>query len=139
MDDATAQVAQLAELTAAHARFPLTLLLLPSLNVCAEATSRNEAGRDATRLAIAIERFYLKHGRLPLQLDELVPGFLDSLPVDPFDGASLRYRVDAEEYLVYSIGADGRDDGGNSSPTGAPPDLVVRVRRKDVQPATTEQ
>lgn len=138
MDDATAHVATLREQTAASVRFPLTLLLLPSLNACVEAASRNEADRDATRVAIAIERFYLKHGRLPQQLDELVPGFLDSLPVDPFDGAPLRYRVDPGEYLVYSVGANERDDGGVSSNLpAAPSDLVVRVRRKDVQPAQT--
>lgn len=137
MDDATKQVARLSEMTAARVRFPLTLLLLPSLKACADAVSRNEADRDATRVAIASERFYLKHGRLPNKLAELVPGFLVSLPDDPFDGASLRYRLDVQEYVVYSVGVNGRDDGGVSDPTGGnSADLVVRMRRKDLAAQT---
>lgn len=48
----------------------------------------------------------------------------------------VHYRVDAEEYLVYSVGVNGRDDGGVADPNcGNSADLVVRVRRKDVAAA----
>lgn len=131
VEDAEQQLTLLAGQTGAAIRFPLTRLLLPSLQAFTEATSRNEAQRDATRVAIAIERFYLRYGQLPTSLDDLVPTFLESLLEDPFDGAPLRFRLDAEHYLVYSVGTNGADDGGTSEPANQPPDIVVRVRRKD--------
>lgn len=84
---------------------------------------------------MAIERFRLREGRLPKMLDELVPDFLASVPSDPFGGGPLRYRADETEYLVYSVGPDGVDDGGRSqAPPSQTADLVVRVRRKNIDP-----
>jgi hypothetical protein len=66
--------------------------------------------------AIAVERFRLAHGRLPENLNELVPQFLSTVPDDPFDGQPLRYHRLAKGYVVYSVGADGHDDGGREKP-----------------------
>jgi len=66
--------------------------------------------------AIAVERFRLAHGRLPENLNELVPQFLSAVPIDPFDGASLRYHCLAKGYVIYSVGSDGHDDGGREKP-----------------------
>lgn len=52
-------------------------------------------------------------GRLPHALDDLVPGYLQSLPGDPFTGSPLRFRVSDDQYVVYSVGENRRDDGGN--------------------------
>ncbi|WP_146584072.1 hypothetical protein [Posidoniimonas polymericola] len=43
-----------------------------------------------------------------------MPEILDAVPTDPFadDSAALRYRRTDEGYQVYSIWADGVDDGG---------------------------
>jgi hypothetical protein len=59
-----------------------------------------------------VERFRIKHGRLPTSLDELVPEFLNAVPDDPFDGRPLRFISDERGCTVYSIGVDGIDDGG---------------------------
>jgi hypothetical protein len=66
--------------------------------------------------AVAIERFRLVHGQLPKNLNELVPQFLPAVPADPFDGQPLRYHRLAKGYVVYSVGADGHDDGGREKP-----------------------
>lgn len=113
-------------------RYPLTALLVPSLGAFAQALTRREAERDATRVALAIERFRRSQGRVPQNLDELVPEFLPALLLDPFDGAPLRYRATATEYVVYSIGPNGGDDGGSSEPPDRPADLVVRVPLKNL-------
>ena len=44
-------------------------------------------------------------------LDALVPGYLKEVPIDPFSGTSLRFIN--ERGVIYSIGTDLRDDGGN--------------------------
>jgi hypothetical protein len=76
-----------------------------------------EAARNLAITAIAIRRYELAHRRLPPTLNELVPRFLVKLPIDPFDGESLRYRAASEsEFVLYSIGANGVDDGGSPIP-----------------------
>ncbi|HVX13753.1 MAG TPA: hypothetical protein VHC22_21405 [Pirellulales bacterium] len=128
-EQAEAQLKELAGARGAAFRYPITLSLLPAFSACVVMTNRSEADRDATRVAIAIERFRRDENRLPSTLDELVSKkYLESLPNDPFDGQNLRYRIDADEYLVYSAGSNGVDDGGSSDPPNQPADLVVRVR-----------
>ena len=42
-----------------------------------------------------------------------MPEYLDTVPEDPFDGKPLRYKRLPKGYVVYSIGWDGKDDGGD--------------------------
>jgi hypothetical protein len=58
------------------------------------------------RAALAVERCRLATARLP---DKLT----DSAPLDPFTGQPLRYKKLAKGYVVYSVGEDGNDDGGD--------------------------
>ena len=72
-----------------------------------------------TRLAssaIAVERFRLANGQLPESLKALTPRFLSTVPIDPFDGANLRYRRLPAGYLIYSVDRDRHDDGGQERP-----------------------
>jgi hypothetical protein len=76
---------------------------------------------DAARLRCAIvmlaaERYRLEHGKWPETIAELVPQFLDSVPLDPFDGQPLRWRRREGGMVVYSIGNDLADDGGQVHP-----------------------
>jgi hypothetical protein len=98
----------------------------------------NTAVNRAADAAIAVERFRRRHGRLPKRLDELVPDLLPAVPKDPFTGDPLHYAAGGGFYLVYSVGPDGKDNGGTGDdttpptfPIGAPdrtgPDLVFRV------------
>lgn len=52
-------------------------------------------------------------GRAPERLDQLVPKYLQRVPTDPFSGQSLIYRARHTNWLLYSIGPDRVDDGGN--------------------------
>ncbi|HTB83401.1 MAG TPA: hypothetical protein VK742_07100 [Candidatus Sulfotelmatobacter sp.] len=73
-----------------------------------------EAARRVVIAAIALKRFQLKHGAWPQTLNELAPEFIVSVPVDPFDGKPLRYHPNPDgTYLLYSVGEDGVDDGGD--------------------------
>jgi hypothetical protein len=62
--------------------------------------------------ALAAERYRLKRGKWPASLYDLLPEFLPAVPLDPFDGALLRYRLVEHGVVVYSGGPDGKDDGG---------------------------
>ncbi|MBI2432975.1 MAG: hypothetical protein HYV26_08895, partial [Candidatus Hydrogenedentes bacterium] len=63
-------------------------------------------------LAIAIEESRLEHHSLPATLEELVPKFLDNVPIDPFSAGPMEYRPKNRGYVLYSWGPDREDDGG---------------------------
>jgi hypothetical protein len=67
----------------------------------------------AARVAVAIERYRRAHaGQVPADLSQVPASLLEALPVDPFSGAPIRFRALASGYVVYSVGPDGKDDGG---------------------------
>ena len=67
--------------------------------------------------AVALERYHLVHREYPMTLQDLVPGYLSSVPCDILDGQPVRYsRTQDGDFLLYTIGLDGRDHGGISSP-----------------------
>ena len=77
---------------------------------------RVEAAKQMTITAIALKRYQLKHGNYPPDLSTLVPEFIPAVSHDPIDGQPLRYRRNADgTFLLYSIGENGVDDGGNPS------------------------
>ncbi len=85
---------------------------------------------------IGVERYRIRHsGALPASAQQLVPGCLSSLPLDPFDGKPIRFKPLARGYTVYSVGPNGTDDGGlRPSPkngTGTGDDVVYTVQRED--------
>jgi hypothetical protein len=77
---------------------------------------RVEVAKQVTVTAIALKRYQLKHGNCPPDLNSLVPEFITTVPLDPVDGKPLRYRPNADgTFLLYSVGENGMDDGGNPS------------------------
>jgi hypothetical protein len=76
---------------------------------------RIETERSMTLCAIAIKRHSLRHGRPPASLEALVPDYLPAVPIDFMDGKPLKYRLNADgSYTLYSVGEDGKDDGGDA-------------------------
>jgi hypothetical protein len=93
-------------------------LLSQSVAVMRTFTGRIMTAEVAKRVvttAIALKRYQLKNGNYPPSLDALVPEFLTAVPLDPAaDGIPLRYRLNGDgTYLLYSVGLNGKDDGGN--------------------------
>jgi len=73
-----------------------------------------ETQRELAVVAIAIKRYQLRHGSAPSALGLLAPDFLAEVPLDRMDGKPLRYRLEPTGgFLLYSVGSDGADDGGN--------------------------
>jgi hypothetical protein len=67
-----------------------------------------------SRAAVAIERYRRDHDdEIPSDLNELSPRYLAKVPIDPFSGAALGYKRDRSAYIIYSVGPDQKDDGGD--------------------------
>jgi hypothetical protein len=75
-----------------------------------------EVVRNVASTAIAIKRYQLRYGTSPPDLKALVPEFLAEVPRDPIDGRALRYqKLTDSTFLLYSIGSDNVDNGGDAT------------------------
>jgi hypothetical protein len=85
-------------------------MLLPAMQSPRVKAVRANLEFEATRVVCAVKSYQLTHGAPPEHLADLVPSFLASLPIDPFDGKSLRYRHDGTNWVIWSVGSDLKDD-----------------------------
>ncbi len=82
-------------------------ILVPQFDRFVQAYARAEAQRDALRSAAAVLAWRAEHGALPAALDAC----MKPVPVDPFDGKPMRYRVEGSGFVVYSVGETGKYAG----------------------------
>jgi hypothetical protein len=57
-------------------------------------------------------------GRYPAALEDLVPAFLDEMPVDPLTGASPAYRLDGDGFVLASERVDFEAEATRNEPWG---------------------
>jgi hypothetical protein len=74
---------------------------------------RENASLRATRTVLALRAFQMTNGRNPQSLEELLPDFLEAIPLDDYDGKPLRYSPSLK--VVHSVGDNLTDDGGVQS------------------------
>ncbi len=101
----------------ARARHWLSLMMLSAVDLYSRRAAVVDCHCEMAVTAIALKRYQLKHGQWPAKLSALVPEFLASEPRDWMDGQPLRYRLNPDgTFLLYSVGADGKDDDGDPRP-----------------------
>lgn len=96
----------------------------------ADACTRTRAELRCAIAALAAERYRLAHHDWPDSLEKLVPTFLPQLPIDPYDRKPLRYQRVEDGVAIYSVGPDGKDDGGKldrKNRTAPGTDMVFRL------------
>jgi hypothetical protein len=120
-------------------RYP-SVMSIDSLSRVMSRAMRSETERSLVVAAVALNRYKLRHGRTAQSLSELVPEFVQDVPVDYMDGQPLRFRVQpGGGFLLYSVGENGQDDGGDASLLPGKTGSRVPWYRKDViwpEPAT---
>jgi hypothetical protein len=82
-------------------------ILLDTYRKCNDAL----ASSAATAL-VAIKAYADVASSTPNTLEDLVPDFLSTLPLDPYSGKLLNYSK--EKGYIYSVGIDKKDDGGSA-------------------------
>jgi hypothetical protein len=83
-----------------------------SLSQRAEGEDEVKMTFEIETLAVALACFHAEHGRWPAELKELCPSLLKAIPPDRFSEKPLVYRPSEKGYLLYSVGRNLRDDGG---------------------------
>jgi len=63
-------------------------------------------------VALACERYRLATGAWPMALTDLQPDYLKEIPLDPYTGQALLFRQLPDGVVVYSVGINNVDDGG---------------------------
>ncbi len=101
-------------------------------------TNRRHAVTNALlRTELASRLFALEKGRVATSLEELVQEYLAEMPFDAYSGRPLRWKVETDRLMIYSVGRDGIDDGGrfgdwstySASKTGYDYDLDTWTRK----------
>jgi hypothetical protein len=91
----------------------IAALFLPALGKIPVKAAIAQTAADQVVVACALERHRLANGNYPETLAALVPKFASQLPNDVLTGnAPLYARSSDERFQLYSIGWNGKDDGG---------------------------
>ncbi|HEX5270127.1 MAG TPA: hypothetical protein VFW33_06570, partial [Gemmataceae bacterium] len=108
------QVEPLKKEQATLAKEPLLVReIMPAVEKVSEAERRTRGLLRCAAAGLAAERYRQKHGRWPETLDDLKGEFLDAVPRDPYDNRPLRYRRDDDGAVIWCLGKDRTDDGGD--------------------------
>jgi competence protein ComGC len=96
-------------------RYFLIHLLMPAIDRVSEIAYRGKASHQATITVLALRRWRLEKNEYPADLDELVAGgYMKELPADPFSDKPLVYKKTGDDFTLYSVGFNFKDDGGES-------------------------
>jgi hypothetical protein len=89
-------------------------LMMPAFDRAVDRHYAAIAEGRITAVMLAIRLYAIDHdGNRPKTLQDLVPAYLPNVPPDPFArNDTLKYRA-AKDPLVYSVGTNVVDDGGN--------------------------
>jgi len=87
----------------------------PAIPQALEAFRRDRTRMGAVRCLVALRRWQIEHGPVPPAdlLTACKAAGLQSVPIDAYSakGDSLRFTIQGQEPVVYSVGKDGADDG----------------------------
>lgn len=104
----------------------LVALLMPAVMQAQTATDRGEAQNNLVRIAFGVEAYKRDNGEFPQKLEDLAPKYISKVPQDIFAAGPFKYEAAKGEYKVYSVGRNGKDDGGIPIGNNLSDDLVVQ-------------
>ena len=115
---------------------PLAKIIVPALSQALEVSLRTSAAAATTRAGLALLAHRQEHGAFPATPGELTYAASETAPKDPFTGDGLHYEARGNGFIVYSVGTDAQDNGGDATKdeNGCPRDIVWEY----VPPGATE-
>jgi hypothetical protein len=76
---------------------------------------RTRVASDMRDVAWALAEYRNDHGEYPQALKELSPKYMPEIPKDLFCDGDYHFQRRGKGYLLYSVGPNGKDDGGRSA------------------------
>ena len=95
--------------------FKLSALLLADFQSVFLKEATLEAMMLTTKAGLACKIYKNETGHYPENLDALVPELMGTVPIDPFTGKPLIYRLQDGGALIYSVGSNEKDDEGRGT------------------------
>jgi hypothetical protein len=74
---------------------------------------RTQALMRCAALALAAEQFRMEKGAWPSRLENLAPMYIKEVPQDPYSQVTIRMVRKHDRLVIYSVGVDGKDNGGD--------------------------
>jgi hypothetical protein len=103
----------------------LAAIAIPNFVKAPQTAAHNQTLANEAQIACALERYRLVHGEYPETLDVLVPQFIETIPHDIIGGQPLHYRrTDDGKFLLYSVGWNETDDGGQDISAKTPNGVI---------------
>ncbi len=94
-------------------RYFLIHAFAPALERASDVVYRSKASHEATITILALMRYWLENKEYPSSLNELIAkDYLKELPMDPFSDKELIYKRANGDFILYSLGYNFIDDGG---------------------------
>jgi hypothetical protein len=103
--------------------------MFPAITSILQSDARARTQHELLRVGVALAHFKAENGDFPEKLELLAPQYLKAAPCDQFAGTPLVYRKRLNGYLLYSIGANQKDEEGRSYDASGD-DLVIEVPRQ---------
>ena len=108
--------------------------LMPNTTKASDGFYRNQQQQRNVSLMFAVLQYHVQHSRNPKTLEDLVPNDIASIPRDAFSTASVIYQLDEYRFSLYSVGANGIDDGfPMDNKNGVSDDFGCRITRKVIK------
>jgi membrane protease YdiL (CAAX protease family) len=97
-------------------RLGQVILIMFSPSIALEGSVEDRAAMtfELTKLAFALAAYRADLGSYPMKLADLASKYVREVPKDLFSDTELHYRQEGGGYLLYSVGVNGKDDGGRS-------------------------
>src|SRR5262249_30330644 len=114
----------------------LIRLLAPAIRKVQQTHDRASQTERNLHVAFAMAAYHKDNGSYPAKLTDLAPKYLATVPDDLFAGKPLIYKPSEKGYLFYSVGPNGKDDGGHwydDDPPGD--DLRVKMPLPEIKKA----
>jgi hypothetical protein len=93
----------------------MSRFFVPALGRASDRRDITVARIGLAQWALVLHVYQQRTGHYPAAAEAAARSVGWALPQDPFSGGAFHYRRQGDGYLLYSFGANGRDDGGRNA------------------------
>lgn len=89
-----------------------TKIVLPQFSPSEERSNHSDIQRRQREIALALAAYHTQYHHYPTTLAPAEDLWKSAFPLDPYSNKPFRYKSEGKTFLLYSVGMDGKDNGG---------------------------